>query len=240
MSSSYKNFSRQSCCSSVECRGPLPQKIQYFGGTMRFGREGKAVWCESLNDNLLSVGRLCDEGFSVVFTARTCFVFQGDSFRGKPVYQQPRDSKTGLYPVFLSESVFLTEVVGDCRPMRLPGDSGGARGTSISPGSSCSSSTFSSHISLNDIRKHFGELSEWASAKIAEGRGAKRGPQLRIMFKNFEDKMCMGKLARFYVPSSVSNFQRWHEKLGHPGKKILRRCRIPGLVIPKSIPECDA
>ena len=73
-----------------------------------------------------------------------------------------------------------------------------------------------------------------------EGRGAKGGPRLRILFKNFEDNLCLGKLARFYVPSSVSNFQRWHEKLGHPGKKILRRCRIPGLVIPKTIPECDA
>jgi hypothetical protein len=51
--------------------------------------------------------------------------------------------------------------------------------------------------------------------------------------------VCAGKLARFYV-SGVSNFQRWHDKLGHPGKKILTKCRIPGLLIPKSVPACEA
>src|SRR4051812_48238776 len=44
----------------------------------------KAVWCEKLNDNLLSVGRLCDAGFSVAFTAKNCLVFVGDSFRENP------------------------------------------------------------------------------------------------------------------------------------------------------------
>ena len=80
--------------------------------------------------------------------------------------------------------------------MKLPGDRGGANGTSI----------FLRDISINDVRSHFGELTEWASAKIAEGRGAKKGPRLRILFKNFESNLCLGKLARFYVPSSVSNF----------------------------------
>src|SRR5579872_2948530 len=76
----------------------------------------KAVWCERLNDNLLSVGRLCDAGFSVVFTARNCLVFVGDRFRGKPLHQQARDPATGLYPIFLVQNLD-----GDCRPMRRMG-----------------------------------------------------------------------------------------------------------------------
>jgi hypothetical protein len=134
-----------------------PRSFSFEGTDRRvcFGREGKAVWCESLNDNLLSVGRLCDAGFSVVFSSRTCFVFLGDHFRGKPIYQQPRDPKTGLYPIFLVEQK-------GGRPMRLPGDSGGAHGAS--------------DISFDRVRNHFGQLSEWADAKLAKERGAKSGP----------------------------------------------------------------
>src|SRR6185437_13514852 len=92
---------------------------------------------------------------------------------------------------------------------------------------------------VEKVRKSFGQFTEWAASKIAEA-SAKKGPVLRIDFENFENNLCMGKLARFYVPSSISNFQRWHEKLGHPGRKILRKCHIPGLIIPKNIPPCDA
>src|ERR1700760_85997 len=113
--------------------------------------------------------------------------------------------------------------------MRLPGGSREAHGTPII-------STFV----IEDVRKHFGQLSEWARSKIDEGRGAKPGPRLHIKFKNFEERKTQGLLARFYVPSSVSNFERWHQKLGHPGRKVLMRCRIPGLVIPKVLPRCDA
>jgi len=197
-----------------------------FSGTNRrvcFGKEGKGVWCEQLNDNLLSVGRLCDAGFSVVFNSQSCSVFSGEKVHGKPIYQSPRDSDTGLYPVFLNECK------GDCRPMRLPGDRGGVNGASDTK----------SDISIVDLRKHFGTLSEWASAKLTEDRGAK-SPWLKNTFANFVHSLSSGKLARFYIPSTLSNFQRWHEKLGHPGRKILMRCHIPGLIVPKNIPVCDA
>ena len=62
-----------------------------------------------------------------------------------------------------------------------------------------------------------------AVAKIAEGRNDKNRPWYKINFPNFERDMCKGKLARFYV-SGVTNFQRWHDKLGHPGRKMLRKC----------------
>src|SRR5579872_5368733 len=81
-----------------------PRQFVFSGGNRRVALNSKAVWCEKLNDNLLSVGRLCDSGFSVVFTARNCCVFVGDHFRGKPIHQQARDPATGLYPVFLVEN----------------------------------------------------------------------------------------------------------------------------------------
>ena len=141
--------------------------------------------------------------------------------KGKPIFSQPRDVRTGLYPVFLEK---LSE---NCRPMLLPGDGGGEHGASWK-------------FSISDVRVHFGQLAEWAEAKLTEDRGAKSGPRLRNTFRNFEGNLVSGKLARFYVPSSLTNFQRWHAKLGHPGRKILRRCHIPGLLIPKIIPACDA
>jgi len=169
-----------------------PKSFSFVGSNRRvpFGREGKAVWCDKLNDNLLSVGRLCDAGFSVVFTSHDCFVFAGEHFRGKPVHQQARDASTGLYPISL-----VRDFAEDCRPMRLPGDSGGAHGAS----------NIHAGIDIADVRHHFGKLSEWASAKIAEGRGGKIGPRLKIIFQDFDGRMTHGRLARFYVPSSLSN-----------------------------------
>ena len=124
--------------------------------------------CENLNDNLFSVGRLCDAGFSVGFTSHACYVFTGESFKGKPVCQQARDTKTGLYPIFLVESE-------DCRPMLLPGDRGEVHGASV--------------VKIDDVRKHFGQLTQWAETKLVEGRGAKVGPWLRIQFKDFEGSL---------------------------------------------------
>ena len=203
-----------------------PRNFKFTDWNHRVVLGGKAVWCDALNDNLLSVGRLCDSGFSVTFTRHGCCVYVGDNFRGKPI-QQPRDPATGLYPIYLVQNF-----EGDCRPMKLPGGSREANGTPVSM------TSFS--VSIEDVRKHFGQLTEWARSKITEGRGAKEGPRLQIKFKNFEERKTQGLLARFYVPSNVSNFERWHAKLGHPGKKILMRCRIPGLVIPKILPRCDA
>ena len=44
-----------------------PRPFTFDGGKHRVVLGGKAVWCDKLNDNLLSVGRLCDAGFSVAF-----------------------------------------------------------------------------------------------------------------------------------------------------------------------------
>jgi len=113
--------------------------------------------------------------------------------------------------------------------MRIPGDSGGSHGAPEN----------SKNLIL-DLREHFGQLAEWAGARVKKDRGAEAGPWVKNRFRDFEGSFCAGRLAQFYVPFSISNYQRWHEKLGHPGRKILRRCHIPGLVIPKNVPPCDA
>ena len=49
-----------------------------------------------------------------------------------------------------------------------------------------------------------------------------------------------GFLARFYPQNGVTEYMRWHEKLGHVSPKILRKCQIPNLIIPKQPQKCEA
>jgi len=58
--------------------------------------------------------------------------------------------------------------------------------------------------------------------------------------KFFEEFYCRSLLAKFYIKEGISNYQRWHDKLGHLGKKILSKCDIKGLKIPKENIKCDS
>src|SRR5690606_28688991 len=48
-----------------------------------------AVFCEKLTDNLLSVSKLTEEGFTVIFQKGSFTIFQGKvNFKGRVVHQQ--------------------------------------------------------------------------------------------------------------------------------------------------------
>ena len=67
-----------------------------------FGQKNRAVFCEKLSENLGSVGRLCEAGFSVVFDASGYRIFRGKlQIRHREVHKQDRDPRTGLYPLTL-------------------------------------------------------------------------------------------------------------------------------------------
>ena len=46
-------------------------------------------------------------------------------------------------------------------------------------------------------------------------------------------------LARFYVKEGMSEYERWHNKLGHVGSKIIQGCHIPNLKIPSRPFRCE-
>src|SRR5690606_3429857 len=55
---------------------------------------------------------------------------------------------------------------------------------------------------------------------------------LEFLTKNF--------LAKFYLKEDLSPYQRWHDKLGHVGRKALKKCEIKGLKMPKVPFRCEA
>src|SRR6185312_12124717 len=63
----------------------------------------RAVVSEGLTENLASVGRLCEAGFSVLFEEGRYRVFKsGLVVKGECAHSQPRDPRTGLYPLTLT------------------------------------------------------------------------------------------------------------------------------------------
>ena len=73
----------------------------FSDGETEMGVE-RGVFCESLVENLISVGKLCDSNSTVVFDKYCYAVYKGEvSATGDKVHEQRRDSRTGLYPINL-------------------------------------------------------------------------------------------------------------------------------------------
>jgi hypothetical protein len=78
-----------------------PKVFQFPDGTEL--KLPRAVFAEGLSDNLASVGRLCEAGFSVLFEEGRYRIFRtGLVIKGECVHSQPRDPRTGLYPLTLT------------------------------------------------------------------------------------------------------------------------------------------
>ena len=49
-----------------------------------------------------------------------------------------------------------------------------------------------------------------------------------------------GLVARVYTQHELTEYQKWHQKLGHFGAEKIRRCNIPNLKIPRPPQKCEA
>jgi hypothetical protein len=49
-----------------------------------------------------------------------------------------------------------------------------------------------------------------------------------------------GYVARVYTDKDLSDFQKWHRRLGHFGGKKIKKCNIPGLRVPRSPQKCES
>jgi hypothetical protein len=88
----------------------LPKNFIFSDGRTEvgFGHENKAVFAEGLTDNLASVGRICENGFVIIFDANSYKILTEDKFHygGTVVHKQNRDPHTGLYPL----TIFKNEI----------------------------------------------------------------------------------------------------------------------------------
>ena len=63
----------------------------------------KGTFYKTLTENLVSVGKLCEDGYTVVFDQNGYMIFQGKiEVKGDGVTGQDRDPLTGLYPITLT------------------------------------------------------------------------------------------------------------------------------------------
>ena len=100
----------QTASQGAQQRGTFakPRKFLFADGKtpVRFGKQGEAVFCDHLSDNLASVGRLCENGFLILFGTDKYQIFSEKDFKykGAVIHTEARCHKTGLYP-----SIFLVK-----------------------------------------------------------------------------------------------------------------------------------
>lgn len=192
----------------------------------------QAVFCETLLENLISVGRLCEHGHCVVFDQLGYAIFKDNiSVTGHRVHAQSRDPQTGLYPVNLTTG----GTKRDCRADEVP-TRGGTLGTLFE----IDTQTYFTNIT--ELRHALSHLSVWAEGVCKKKHNKE---SLSIEIDNVRNKKelaalyAIAMLARFYVKEGTTDIERWHNKLGHVGTKILAKCKIEGLKIPKTPFRCE-
>jgi hypothetical protein len=181
---------------------------------VKFGHRNFAVFAEGLVDNLSSVGRLCEAGFSVVFDKFKCRIFLDKNFKveGQLVHAEGRDPRTGFYPL----TIYRKDSTG-CSPNLGP--------------------RFFDRVGVEEVRVLFAQFRPWALAACETVRHNLEvlGASEECIFNVPNDPA--GFLAKFYIKEGMSDYQRWHDKLGHLGSNILRKCGIP---VPKRPFRCEA
>jgi hypothetical protein len=177
------------------------------------------VYCNSLVENLLSVGKLCDIDQTVVFDQHGYVIFKGNvSATGVEVHAQNRDPLTGLYPIHLKID-----------------------GTDISSAGNSLDTSKDRQIyfsSVGELRENFSHISSWAR-NVCRHKNEREytDDERRVDSTNNNNVIC--NLARFYVKEGTTDMERWHSKLGHVGTKIIKECKIPNLKIPNTPFRCE-
>ena len=77
----------------------------------------------------------------------------------------------------------------------------------------------------------------WAQKTCAEKRSTLQDTNLDDRVLNTRS---VGLLAKIYLKEGVGDIERWHNKLGHVGMKILRNCSIPNLKVPNTPFRCES
>ena len=91
---------------------------------------------------------------------------------------------------------------------------------------------------MEHLRQALAPICMWASNICTERANKIYNEEERVL--DTRDIQYTGMLARFYVKEGMSDMERWHNKLGHVGTKIIKSCEIPGLKIPTSPFRCES
>jgi len=162
----------------------------------------RAVVSEGLTENLASVGRLCEAGFSVLFEEGRYRVFKsGLVVKGECAHSQPRDPRTGLYPLTLTLQT-------DCSS-ELP--------LSLTKG----------EVGVAEVRLYLTRFVDWAiqTYHVDSKHFFVGETETHIISDEKKDilsqELVQSCLAKFYVRENMSKYEKWHGKLGHVGAKAL-------------------
>ena len=77
----------------------------------------------------------------------------------------------------------------------------------------------------------------WAHKTCLEKYNIEQDTEIDDRILDFES---IGLLAKIYLKEGVGEIERWHNKLGHVGMKILRACNIPNLKVPNTPFRCES
>jgi len=245
----FQGFESRKADLQTACAGGPPttarvgqtRQIAFGNGEVALGAHTPAVHCAELIANLISVGKMCENNHTVVFDDVGCAIFAGPiTVEGRLVSAQDRDPRTGLYPVNLT----TTSIPEGCRADGI--STGKCLGSSDE--SFGSSAHFSAQLgpngensifftSIAELQEQLHILREWACDSIREGECEYKHTDVdTLSLKGIHTAF----LARFYIREDMSAIERWHNKLGHVGTKILSRLNIDKLKMPKGVYRCEA
>ena len=159
----------------------------------------KVMFAPHLRDNLVSVGRVCDEALTCVFN--TCgskvFLNKGLKISGTEVHSEMRDRHTGMYPLTLSSPDTF--------------------------GFSASTNFLDEMGNLGDLASIAHAILQRIRTRDVKPLVPKVIPPESIM----EDTIAL--LTRVYVREDLDEANRWHAKCGHVSMKYLKRLGIKSL-----------
>ena len=192
------------------------------GKNLAVEQNSPGVFSEHLMENLVSLGKICDTGnHTVIFDKKGYVIFQGEvTARGKEVGAQDRDPQTGLYPITLTTDATRGCRAG-CPPATREGDG----------------SLVHKFSDIKELRAACALFSAWAENTCKHKEKIYTESEIeRDILKGTQKYF--SNLARFYVKEGTSEIERWHNKLGHVGTKILKLC-LENLKIPSAPFRCE-
>jgi len=170
--------------------------------------KNRAIFCDQLNENLVSVGKMCENKQVIVFDQHEYVIFKGKvSIQGEVVYAEGRDPQTGLYPLTLT--------------------------TEIGPQIDKKHDMFTD---VNELRSVCHTFQVWAQKINEDKKTYFTDEEQRV---DNRERIYEANLARQYVKEGTTDMERWHNKLGHVGTKIIKHCQIENLKIPKLPFRCE-